>query len=247
MVKQREKIGFTLVELLVVISIIALLLSILMPSLQKARDQAKKVVCCSNLGQLRLAWSMYLDDNKYKFPYVNEEVFGGIAGTWSGYTQGNRRLTPYAGDGKVFRCPADRGYGGLTSCFEQLGSSYIYNCRANLDTYGFGLALKKVDSLKLPLDKIILVGDTGIGTYWGSQPVLPPWLVVKPAWWHNRRKATMNVLFVDLHVDTVHIVPTPDSSRLGGSEDPEGKWTFRAGWYGPHPISAWGLTFPPRY
>ena len=54
--------GFTLVELLVVISIIALLLSILMPSLRKAREQAKKVICMSNLKQQGVASMMYCMD-----------------------------------------------------------------------------------------------------------------------------------------------------------------------------------------
>ena len=60
MEKQR---GFTLVELLVVISIIALLMAILMPALNKARALGRRIVCCSHLRQLALGWSMYADAN----------------------------------------------------------------------------------------------------------------------------------------------------------------------------------------
>ena len=66
MIKKRFsclKGGFTLVELLVVISIIAMLLAILMPSLQKAREQARKVVCTSNLRQMGLIWLLYAENN----------------------------------------------------------------------------------------------------------------------------------------------------------------------------------------
>ena len=55
--------GFTLVELLVVISIIALLVSILLPALNKAREQAKVVVCKNNLHQMGIAISVYAADN----------------------------------------------------------------------------------------------------------------------------------------------------------------------------------------
>ena len=59
----RRKIGFTLIELLVVIAIIALLMAILMPALNRAREQGKRATCLSNLKQLTLAWIMYADDN----------------------------------------------------------------------------------------------------------------------------------------------------------------------------------------
>jgi prepilin-type N-terminal cleavage/methylation domain-containing protein/prepilin-type processing-associated H-X9-DG protein len=58
--------GFTLVELLVVISIIALLMAVLLPALAKARTQAKRIVCLSGLKQLVLGWMAYAENNDSK-------------------------------------------------------------------------------------------------------------------------------------------------------------------------------------
>ncbi|MGA2916788.1 MAG: type II secretion system protein [Sedimentisphaerales bacterium] len=63
----RFQEAFTLVELLVVISIIAMLLAILIPSLQRARKQAKTVICRSNLKQWGIMYTMYCDDNRGYF------------------------------------------------------------------------------------------------------------------------------------------------------------------------------------
>ena len=60
-VRQRERAAFTLIELLVVVAIIALLMSILLPSLQRARDVSKMTVCLSNQRQIGLAIVMYLE------------------------------------------------------------------------------------------------------------------------------------------------------------------------------------------
>jgi prepilin-type N-terminal cleavage/methylation domain-containing protein len=67
--------GFTLVELLVVISIIAMLLALLMPSLSKARKKTGQIICLTQLKQIGLAMTVYANDNRDLFP--GPSVLGG--------------------------------------------------------------------------------------------------------------------------------------------------------------------------
>src|SRR3954468_16601200 len=64
----RKRNGFTLVELLVVIGIIALLISILLPSLNRARESAQRVTCLTNLRSVMQMMHLYATENKGQIP-----------------------------------------------------------------------------------------------------------------------------------------------------------------------------------
>ena len=61
---ESRSVGFTLVEVLVVVAIVAVLAAILLPSLQRARSQTRTTQCLSNMRQLAYGWGMYSDDNR---------------------------------------------------------------------------------------------------------------------------------------------------------------------------------------
>lgn len=94
---QRNKDLFTLIELLVVIAIIAILASILLPALTKAREKSQTISCCSQERQMTLGAIMYSDDNKQTFVPFH-------TGTWW-----SNLIYPYINDLKLFECPSAGG------------------------------------------------------------------------------------------------------------------------------------------
>ena len=105
--------AFTLIELLVVIGIITVLIAMLLPSLQAAREQSRRLVCASHLQQLGTAMVMYTHDNHDLYPFAaGVDEGGGQSADWI-YWQGNRdprksAIARYINlEIKMLICPSD--------------------------------------------------------------------------------------------------------------------------------------------
>lgn len=126
---RRTRSGFTLVELLVVILIVAVLIGLLIPAVSMARARAYKVVCQGNLKQVGLAMQMYCDQWKGVFPraraipdpFVTSDTDPPLTLLLEPYmsAEGN---TASGGKQTVYRCPGDANY-----VFTRCGSSYQYD------------------------------------------------------------------------------------------------------------------------
>jgi prepilin-type N-terminal cleavage/methylation domain-containing protein len=112
----RKKPAFTLVELLVVIGIIAVLVALLLPALNKARQQAFNTQCASNLRQIVTGSTMYANANRGYLPARFREGSAYTEPLWSYFFDDNGKLfqlgllwqNKYISDPRVFYCPGGR-------------------------------------------------------------------------------------------------------------------------------------------
>jgi prepilin-type N-terminal cleavage/methylation domain-containing protein len=169
----HRRCAFTLTELLVVVGLIAVLISLLLPVLSKARAAANATACLSNLRQMGIGWTIYLSENKGRLPdYIwNVDANGEARGYWLGI------LDSYKVRGDVLLCPsasaaipftqANRGFGNVAYAwngeYTSTGtvirintsaarrSSYGYNRYLTVGG-GFSATASRINSAKNPSD-----------------------------------------------------------------------------------------------
>ncbi len=120
----RIRRGFTLIELLVVVAIIAILAAILFPVFGRARENARRSSCQSNLKQLGLALTQYVQDYDERFPWSNRTNAADYgAGTLRNPGQ---LLDSYVKNRQIWRCPSDTVNSAAVNN-SYFTVSYIYN------------------------------------------------------------------------------------------------------------------------
>ena len=105
-----ERKGFTLVELLVSIGIIAILIGILLPTLSTVRSRANATKCRANLHDIGAQFQMYLNESKNHLPWINvmPSITPPPPPPASPTVSIVKLLDPYGGNKEVFHCPSDR-------------------------------------------------------------------------------------------------------------------------------------------
>jgi prepilin-type N-terminal cleavage/methylation domain-containing protein/prepilin-type processing-associated H-X9-DG protein len=225
----KKKKGFTLIELLVVIAVVALLMSVILPSLKKAKELARSIACRANLHSLAICWTLYSEENnreicssytydtinnwglKYDWVWAPYRLDGTgsadeFAATKAERCEGIRRgaLFPYGQDYKVYHCPSDK--------FRKDSNKYrtysIPDCIGGISgIYAWPVA-NKMTQLKNLGSKYIFVEEDDDRGYNMNSWILSPisGKGINPAVWNDPyltvwHNRTSNLAFADGHVD----------------------------------------------
>jgi prepilin-type N-terminal cleavage/methylation domain-containing protein len=226
----KVRAGFTLLEMLVVIAIIAILAAILFPALQSSKNKANRAVCMNNLKQINTGLRMYSDDSDDKAPRTPGTT-NSPALNWIGYKTLmksyvgiNGRASP---QDKIFACPKDTFYYDVAASTFQYVPKGLHEQPPDYLSYGFnggnartnsnapGIAGRALGSIANP-SKTVLVAE------------FPAFI---PYSWHRPKPASPNgapmfddamnmVSFVDGHVSYI--------KSIGAATIPRVHWHYTA-------------------
>ena len=201
--------GFTLIELLVVIAIIAILAAILFPVFARARENARRASCSSNLKQIGLGVMQYTQDYDESYPTRRRNSDGAI---WS------QLIQPYVKSTQLFKCPSNTSNSteGARGDLPAVSRNYQMNfrfSRANQPTdTGNSLSSINTPAAKIMAGERIGDADNG-GMAW------PDW---GPNWANEgfaNHLGTMNALFGDGHVKALRPTQMVQGINMWGAVD----------------------------
>ena len=205
----RWQTGFTLLELLVVLAIIAILAALLFPALRNANEKASRTACMSNLKQINLGLRIYSDDSNDKAPRTPGTTNSpGL--NWSGYKALIKHYVGINGassaQDKVFACPNDTFYYDMAGSFQRVPKG-LHEQPPDYLSYGFnggnaransnppGIAGRNLSSIRSPTKTVPVAESPAFIPYSWHQPK-PPAANGAPMF----NDAMNMVSFVDGHV-----------------------------------------------
>jgi len=188
----RGRKGFTLVELLVTISIITILAALLLPAVSDAREKAETATCSQNLRQIGAGLMSFAGENEGLFPLAGATVARGATDSQTGKPGWTEQLDPYLGENtKVYRCP-----GSARVIPNNVTYGYFLGARAAYEESG-GFAALNLNKLHAA-SKYILGGEVASNMFTATDAdkddytQSPAFAATAP--FHNER---VNLLFAD--------------------------------------------------
>ncbi len=223
---RMKKRGFTLLELLVVLGIIAVLAALIFSSVEKMRKLAQGASCANSLRQLGVATSLYLSDNNRVFFSYSKTVpegrlwYFGLEPHGGGGAEGSRVLDQTKGP--LF--PYVQQVGGIQVCpaFPYQSALWKPKFKGASWGYGFNTALSGLNfsSLEHPARTLIFGDCAQVNTFQppasAKKPMLEEFYMIETSFKtiHFRHGARANILFADGHIDPMSLYPGTEDTRM---------------------------------